>query len=596
MQRQTLIALDHVHMVYEDHHGNAKPVLSDIHLDIAEGEFVAVIGENGSGKSTLSKLMNGLLVPTLGSVRIAGMDTRDGQRLHQIHGLVGMVFQDPDNQMVSTVVEEDVAFGLENYGVPQADMRQRVERALRGVDMWEHRRRSPHQLSGGQKQRVAIAAVTAMQPRCIIFDEATSMLDPTGRDALLTALSQLHQDGMTIVLVTHHMDEAIMADRVVVLQRGQIVQDAPPQTVFADAERLRAWRVEPPIAVDVASRLVRHGWPIAGQPLTVDALVAQLVELPAKAPAPSVSAPVAPAFVRQLDTAPAHSSAPLIQIRNLQHRYMRGTPMEQLALAGISLAVWPGEFVAVVGRTGSGKSTLMQHLNGLLRPQVGSVEVDGIDIGSTKADLRRLRSIVGMAFQNPEDQLFEALVGDDVAYGLFQAGQPLIAIREQVRFALDAVGLDYDWRDIPIFGLSGGERRKVALAGILAMRPQVLVLDEPTAGLDPLSRAEFAARLTRLQRAAGMTVLWVTHQLEEAAQYASRVIVLNDGCIAADASPASLFSDTQLVERLHLRLPEAPALGRRLIQHGFPLTAVPLVRDEAVTAIHAALLEGRRAR
>lgn len=269
--------------------------------------------------------------------------------------------------------------------------------------------------------------------------------------------------------------------------------------------------------------------------------------------------------------------------------------MEHASLDGVSVDIMAGEFVAVVGRTGSGKSTLIQHLNGLIRPQQGSVVVEGFSLTDKRTDVRQLRRVVGLAFQNPEDQLFEALVGDDVAYGPFQYGLPLSEVRDRVRFALEAVGLSFDWRDKPIHGLSGGERRKIALAGVLAIGPDILILDEPTAGLDPQSRREIAANLKRLQVDAGITVLWVTHQLEEAALYANRILVMADGHIVADTTPRALFDDEHLLSTLHLKRPGQLQLVADLRRFDMPIPegATALTIDEAIHWIDHTMREER---
>ncbi len=597
-------------VAYDNPGGPPKEALRGVTLEIREGEFVALVGPNGSGKSTLSKLLNGLLIPTEGTVRVRGLDTQNARNLHEIRRIVGMVFQDPENQMVSTIVEDDVAFGLENYGVPYDEMVKRVEEALVAVGMWEHRRRPPHQLSGGQKQRVAIASVVAMRPHCIVFDEATSMLDVEGRESVMEIVRTLHNSGHSIVMVTHHMEEALEADRIVVMKDGRVLKNASPRDVFCDEVCIRDAMLEAPIATDVAARLVKVGWPVPDSPLTSDELVTALrrtIFASASPPRRPNDTPVsfpsfeakaasrkhrASAFRDASDDAGGpldHLGVPLIRIQHLTHTYMRGTPMERKSLRDVSVDIPAGQFVAIVGHTGSGKSTLIQHLNGLIRPQEGSVVVDGLDTSLQKTDLRALRRIVGLAFQSPEDQLFEPLIGDDVAFGPFQYGMTILEARERVKFAMEAVGLGFDWRDRSIYNLSGGERRKVALAGVLAMKPKVLILDEPTSGLDPQSRSEIAKRLVRLQNNESLTVIWVTHQLEEAAQFADRILVMDSGEIVLDSSPAQLFADVARLSSVGLRLPEAPNLVQHLNGAGFDVDPSILTRDQAWLAVDDAL-------
>ena len=242
-----------------DEEEGSGPAIAGLDLDIEAGSFVAIVGRNGSGKSTLAKNLNALLLPSGGAVCVAGMRTDDEDRLWDIRKTVGMVFQNPDNQLVSSVVEDDVAFGPENLGVDPAEIRKRVDAALNAVSMYEHRKKGPHLLSGGQKQRVAIAGVLAMEPECIVFDEPTAMLDPSGRKEIMEIIEALHREGKTVVLITHFMDEAARADRVVVMNRGKIMMDGTPREVFSHAEELSGLNLELPFAAELAAMLRRDG-------------------------------------------------------------------------------------------------------------------------------------------------------------------------------------------------------------------------------------------------------------------------------------------------------------------------------------------------
>lgn len=255
--------------------------LAGINLEIADGEFVAVLGHNGSGKSTLAKHINALLVPTSGKVFVAGIDTQDGERLWEIRQKVGMVFQNPDNQLVATTVEEDVAFGPENLGIPTPEIHRRVDEALKIVGMSDYRLHSPHQLSGGQKQRVAIAGMIAMRPRCIVFDEPTAMLDPVGRHEVMQTVIKLNQEEkITIVLITHAMEEAILADRVIVMEEGKIVLTGTPREVFSQVETLAKLRLDVPEITSLANRLRRRGFAqIPNNILTIEEMVNVLCRL-----------------------------------------------------------------------------------------------------------------------------------------------------------------------------------------------------------------------------------------------------------------------------------------------------------------------------
>ncbi|MGH2451530.1 MAG: energy-coupling factor transporter ATPase [Candidatus Limnocylindria bacterium] len=271
-----LIEVAGVSFAYAIPGGGRTVALSDVSLAVHEGEFLAVIGHNGSGKSTLAKLFNGLLIPRRGEVRVAGMSTRDASLHREIRQMVGVVFQDPEDQIVATLVEEDVAFGPENLGLPRDEVRRRVEASIEAVEVGELRLRPPHQLSGGQKQRVAIAGVLAMRPRCIVLDESTAMLDPEGRREVLAVVRRLHQAGTTIILVTHFMSEAALAERIVVLADGRIELQGSPREVFGQRDRLRELDLDVPLVTAVAERGRAAGVAIKGLPLTIDEFVAAL--------------------------------------------------------------------------------------------------------------------------------------------------------------------------------------------------------------------------------------------------------------------------------------------------------------------------------
>ncbi len=259
-------------------------VLRGINLEIAEGEFVAVLGHNGSGKSTLAKHLNGILVPSSGKVLVDGIDTADEDKLFELRQCAGMVFQNPDNQIVSSIVEEDVAFALENLGVPYEEMRKRVDDALRDVRMYDFRMHSPSQLSGGQKQRVAIAGIIAMRPKCIILDEPTAMLDPQGRREVMATIKRLNRDyGTTIVLITHFMDEAAACGRVVVMEKGKAILDGTPEEVFAHVELLKKMRLDVPQVTELVHELRKEGFELPAGIITEEECVEALMKLFGKA-------------------------------------------------------------------------------------------------------------------------------------------------------------------------------------------------------------------------------------------------------------------------------------------------------------------------
>lgn len=551
-----ILRVENLHYTYQPEHAQAVPALLGVDLSVEAGEYLVILGHNGSGKSTLAKHLNALLLPTSGEVWVNDWNTKDHAHLRDIRSTVGMVFQIPDNQLVATIVEEDVAFGPENLGVPHDDLVRRVDWALERVDMLPFRHRAPHLLSGGQKQRICIAGILAMQPRVLVLDESTAMLDPLGRQEVLEVARRLHSEGVTIVAITHHMDEALEADRVVVMESGRIALQGAPRKVFSQVERLRELQMDVPQVTQVAAALRARIPDFPSDIFTVDELV-QAVQ--ARAPEVDGPLPFAPR-----EPAPPPSTPPIIHLQDLKHFYMRSTPMEVEALHGITLSAHAGEVLGIIGHTGSGKSTVIQHFNGLLRPHAGEVTVFGEDLRQANADVRTLRRKVGLVFQNPEAQLFEQYVGDDVAYGPRNLGLTREEVRERVRRAMEAVGLGFDdYKDRLTFGLSGGQMRRVALAGVLALEPDVLVLDEPTSGLDPRGREQLWERILAL-REHGVTLILVSHNMEELARVCDRLYVISDGKVVMSGTAAEVFGRAGELRALGLGVPGVTEAVARL--------------------------------
>lgn len=270
---ENIIKIDNLYFQYP--HGEdeePKLAIKGVSLEIDEGSFTAIIGQNGSGKSTLAKNLNGLLLPSKGAVYVSGMDTRDEDKIWDIRQTAGMVFQNPDNQLVSAIVEDDVAFGPENIGIDPVEIRARVDEALDAVKMGKYKRKAPHLLSGGQKQRIAIAGVVAIRPRCIIFDEPTAMLDPRGRKDIMEIIEKLHREGITVILITHFMDEAVKADRVVIMNKGEILLDGTPEHVFSQDELIRSARLDVPMAAEIAIYLRENGIDVPPDVVTAERL------------------------------------------------------------------------------------------------------------------------------------------------------------------------------------------------------------------------------------------------------------------------------------------------------------------------------------
>ncbi len=580
---EPIIRVENVHHDYFPDTPNAIHALRGVSFTVQRGEYLAIIGHNGSGKSTLAKHLNGLLLPTQGDVWVNEWNTRDGAHRLDVRSTVGMVFQTPDNQIVATIVEEDVAFGPENLGVPHAELRQRVDWALDMVEMQAYRHRAPHMLSGGQKQRVAIAGILAIKPQVLVLDESTALLDPLGREQVLRVARRLNEAGTTIVAVTHLMREAALADRVIVLSDGVIAMEGAPREVFRQVDRLRELQLDAPEITQLAQRLHARDASFPADVLTVDELVKAMtngVWRVANGERPSND------LTTQRPNDPTTQS--VIAIRALEHTYLRGTPLESVALRGVDFEIGRGEVVGIIGHTGSGKSTLIQHFNALMRPQRGGARVLGYDLRDPKLDARALRRRVGLVFQFPEAQLFERYVGDDVAFGPWQAGLRGDELRACVREAMDAVGLPFDaFKDRPLYSLSGGERRRAALAGVLAIKPEILVLDEPTAGLDPRGHQDILARLLALQRDWNMTMVFVSHNMEDIARVCDRVYVIADGRSVLSGTPREVFAQPQRLIELGLGVPQVTAAMHALRERGVDVRADVLTVEEAVEALDA---------
>lgn len=612
--------------------------ISHLNFTIEEGSFVCVLGHNGSGKSTLAKLFNALQIPTEGCVIISGMDSREEANVFPIREKVGMVFQNPDNQIIASVVEEDVGFGPENIGVPTEEIWKRVADALEAVNMEAYRLKSPNHLSGGQKQRVAIAGTLAMEPKTIVLDEPTAMLDPSGRAEVIRSIRELNQKkSITIILITHYMEETVDADRIILMDQGKLVLDGTPKEIFSKVEELKALRMDVPLITDLAHELRLSGMPISEGILKEEELVEELlaifgedsfveeIEKGQKEEEPEGESDRVVSTVTENSigkrSEEMHSQATsisseekeieaeieketeketekdfILKVENLSCIYQKGTAMESYALKDINLSIKRGSFSALIGHTGSGKSTLLQHFNGLIKPETGEISVhfrknpalilqdkgflfwkgkkrkvekEGVlSFKEEGFDFQGLRFKVGLVFQYPEYQLFEETVFEDVLFGPKNQGLSLEDAKKEAEEALRSMGVEEAlWQKSP-FELSGGQKRRVAIAGVLAMEPELLILDEPTAGLDPAGREELFQVIAHLQERYAMTILLVSHSMDDVARYAEEVFVLNQGECIRQGSPEEVFSHKKEMEELGLGLPQIRAFLYSLEEKG----------------------------
>ena len=599
----------------------AVSALDGVDLNIEDGEFFCILGGNGSGKSTFAKHLNALLQPDAGTVCVNGMDASDPELVYDIRSTAGMVFQNPDDQLVATLVEDDVAFGPENLGVPSAQIARRVREALKGVGLVGFEHHETHALSGGQKQRVALAGVLAMEPRVLILDEASSMLDPRGRKGLMKACRALHDRGMTIVMITHFMEEAAEADRIAVFQAGRVAMLGTPEEILTRADELAELNLDMPASCRLGMALRAKGAPVHAQVREVD-MVAEVAQTYAERSGADIAGQ---SSVSQLEIADGtvpvdnedNASEPVIELARVSYSYSLSPrerrrwhkrsatagksnkqalwgndPSSPWALRDISLTVRRGEFLGLAGHTGSGKSTLVQHLNGLIRPQEGSVCALGLDL-SNKKDAAAVKAKVGVVFQYPERQLFAETVAQDVAFGPHNLGLSQAEVARRVETSLSRVGLDLSTvGDKSPFELSGGQQRRVAFAGVLAMEPEVLVLDEPMAGLDPAARRDFLGLIDRLHRD-GLTVVMVSHSMDDLANCCDRIVVMNEGAVFAEGTPAQVFAHADELKSIGLGVPAAQRMALALTEAGVPLRRGGLYTVESLADELVDLLIGR---
>ncbi len=637
--------------------------LDGVDLTVRVGERLCVLGCNGSGKSTLAQLLAGLEAPDAGRVELAGQlaydeGEVDAEAYRAARHRTGLVFQNPEDQIVTSVVADDVAFGPENLGIERSEIVERVDAELGRVALGSYAQADPARLSGGQQQRVAIASALAMHPDMLVLDEPGAMLDVRGRRGIMRVLANLHEAGTTIVHITHFMDEALAADRVVVLRAGKIVLEGTPDEVFRHAGELLDCGLELPISTFASLELGLE--PCSSSEQLANALAAQLgrdaaseendaeavgnaasasseagasgasevvSSLPLTAAAPlaeggagrgasasmvadntpgshaqaALAASPSPeiegvaatagkaeggAADRVEQTVSSHAvvahaagAAPALRLSHVCFSYV-----EKAVLDDLSLEVAAGELVALLGCTGSGKSTIARLACALEAPSAGTVEVCGISTQDRKRR-RELRGKIGFVMQRPERQLFAETVFDDVAYGPRNLGLSADEVTRRVNEQLEFLQIAHKAQASP-FELSGGQQRMVALAGVLAMNPEVLVLDEPVAGLDP-SAARRLRRAIRSLHERGTAILLISHSMEDVARLADRVVALDHGRIGLDGSPSHVFRKNE--ERLHglgLGVPATLSLSHELEGHlglgrgafGSPLRVSELVR------------------
>jgi energy-coupling factor transport system ATP-binding protein len=550
--QEPIVRLETVSYMYP---GSTEPVLTDISLEIHKGEFLGVIGPTGAGKTTLCLTLNGI-VPQFyqgrffGRATVAGLDTLD----HPINRLarhVGAVFQDPETQLISTSVENEIAFALENLRLPREEIMARIPRALEAVRLEGTEQKHPHELSGGQKQRLAIAAGLAMQPDLLVLDEPTSQLDPIGTEEVFATVRELNKAlGVTIVMASHAAEEmAEYADRLALLSTGRLVLTGTPDEIYSQVDLLEEHHLRPPQVASTFYIARRAGAPVNGVPVRLESGLEALDSIQGQC---EITIP------DTLPGAPARTGAPVLSVQNLEHTYPDGTE----ALHGVSLDVYPGEYLLIIGQNGAGKTTLVKHFLKLLDPTQGTVTVEGTD--TRDLSVSELARRIGYVAQNPDNQIFCTTVAEEVSFALKNLDYPPEEVEARTVESLKSMGL-LDVRDRHPLSLPKGDRARIVIAAILAMQPEIIIFDEPTTGQD-YRGAKYILDVSRQLHQMGKTVIVITHHLYLMPDYAERVIVMGKGTILLDAPIREAYHQTELLRSTYLTPPQAVLLAQHLGQ------------------------------
>ncbi|HQN04372.1 MAG TPA: energy-coupling factor transporter ATPase [Anaerolineaceae bacterium] len=531
--------------------GSPTPAIKNINLSIAQGEIILVTGPSGSGKTTLCSCINGLIPhyhdgTLTGEVTVGPYNTRKA-RVGGLASIVGMVFQDPESQIVTNSVMDEVAFGPENFGVPRDEINRRAVDALQATRLLGYEDREPQNLSGGEQQACVIAATYAMNPEIYVMDEPLANLDPAGRAHILKLVIQVAKDrGKTLVIVEHALEDVLpVVDRVIVMKQGEIVRDGPTREVLAAGDIPHVFKR--PDVYRLAEDL-----DLAERPLSAEGFASgfrsryklNTLKLPKN------------------HNGHHASTEPVIEFKNVTFHYKPETP----ALHDVSLTIHAGELVAILGRNGSGKTTLVRHVIGLQQPSSGTVTVVGKDVATTPTHI--LAQDVGFCFQNPNHQIVSFNVRDEMTFGLKSHNIDPAEHESRIREALEIVDLT-NHLDTEVFDLGKGQKQRLALASVLTLKPRILVIDEPTTGQDPEMIDDIFRIIKRLNEL-GTTILLITHRIDYAALFARRAIVLQYGRVSYDGHIRNLLENTGLMRENSLDLPEITKLSNHFKEQGIP--------------------------
>jgi energy-coupling factor transporter ATP-binding protein EcfA2 len=515
------------------------PTLQDINLTIYEGEKVLIVGPSGSGKSTLGHCLNGL-VPfsykgkVTGSLTIAGEDTQ-GLDIFSLSKKVGTVLQDPDGQFIGLTVAEDIAFALENDCLPQPQMITKVSEVAKIVDMENHLEASTHQLSGGQKQRVSLAGVMVDEVEILLFDEPLANLDPATGKYAIELIDRIQQEtNKTVIIIEHRLEDVLHCpvDRIIVIDDGRVISDMTPDELLASPV-LEQCSIREPLYVRAAKyagcRLTPELRPAQLGTFQIDACKKQLNDWFEKVDIPTAR----------------DKTETILELKAIDFSYFPGQP----TIHDVSFSIQKGEMVSIVGKNGAGKSTLSKLICGFEKPNAGKIYYRSQDITTDTIKERALR--IGMVMQNPNQMISKQMIYDEVALGLVIRGVPEAEIKERVLATLKICGL-YPFRNWPISALSFGQKKRVTIASILVLEPEVIILDEPTAGQDFRHYTEIMEFLLELNQR-GVTIIMITHDMHLMLEYTPRAIVIAGGRKIADDTAVNVLTDARIIEEANLK-------------------------------------------
>lgn len=528
------------------------PVLDHINLEVFEGEWISIMGPTGAGKSTLSLCLNGL-IPNMqagkleGTVVICDEDTSKVS-IPYLSSKVGVIFQDFDTQLLASRAELEIAFGMENFCIKRDTMKERVHELLQRFDLFKYANRHPAELSGGERQRLAIASVLALSPRVLVLDEPTTDLDPLNKEKLFSIVKEMCGDGLTIIWIDHEPELAFGSNRFIVMAKGKIAYNTNFRVFFRDTSLAEGYGIKQP---EIPCLFKDKG--AAEIPVSYDEAM-EAIKNSEGGFIWKLSKEKQRNFISEKVN--ASSGKPVIKVENLEYIYPNGAK----ALKGIDIEIKEGEFVAVIGQNGSGKTTFAKHLNGLLKPTSGRIIINGEDTRSKS--IYELSKGVGFCFQNPDNQIFASSVLEEVSFGPRNYQFPSSVMEKHVAEALESVNLT-GYEDKDPFVLTKGERQRIAVASVLSIKPDIMIFDEPTTGLDYKQMTGMMELIKRLNDE-GRTIIIITHNMWVAARYAKRCVVMADGRILLDGSTREVFSQETVLKEASLAPPDIVRLGNAL--------------------------------